>query len=142
MVKRLAILIIVVSFTIGIIYYALDRNNANSELISGGTATHMYQGEGVIVEISDDTEVITVELKTMESKEFSFDSDNVYLDYSKVQHMDKVNVGDTIRFYFFKWHVENANIKVQYIYLNPWTSRIQVKPIVYINCKVQYVKEQ
>ena len=116
MAKRLILLFITVSFiVIGMVFY-IFHNKANHKLVSGGSATHMYHSEGLITELSNDPEIITVELKTIEGNGFSFDSDTVYLNYSHVQHIDNIDVNDTIKFYFFKWDVENTNIKVQYVY--------------------------
>ncbi len=112
---------IITSIIIGVIFSVLyiKKKDNDNELMSGGLNTHMYHCEGVISEKSDELKMITVELDSMKSQNhsFNFNSSKVQLDYSEVQYMDEVNVGNTIIFYFFKWNIKDTNIKVQNIYL-------------------------
>lgn len=101
--------------TIALIFYVVQSRHAKSNLISGGTGTHMLHSEGIILEISDDIKEITVELKQTGSDTSFANFEEIYLDYSKVQQMDELNIGDTVVFYYFGWDIDKAKVKVQYI---------------------------
>lgn len=117
MVKRLAILFCSVLMVICIACCVIYRKKADDELTSGGPYSHTYNCKGLIVDISDDTKVITVKLNRMDVENFSFISDNMYLDYSRANHLDDISIGDPIKFSFFLWNVENTTIQVQDIYI-------------------------
>lgn len=113
--KKMFIIMLIIILCV--IFYVSYIKKNDKELISGGTNTHMYHCEGIISEKSDKFRVITVDLDPVKLQNQLFNSSKVQLDYSKAQHIDEVNVGDTIIFYFFKWDIKNTNIKVQNIYL-------------------------
>lgn len=123
MVKKLIILFIAILLGIFIIFCIIHRNDGNSKLTSGGPYTHTYTCEGFIVDISDDREIITVKLNETDVENFSFASDHMHLDCSNANHLDDVNAGDTIKFSFFLWNVEDTNIKIHDVYLTDEGSR-------------------
>lgn len=107
----------VIFVALGVSIYILHLKWSRDQLVSGGPGTHMYQSTGIIIDVSDEDQIITVELDPIESEYSSVLSNVMQLDCSKAQHKDDVQIGDMIIFYYFKWDVENTTTKVQYVYL-------------------------
>jgi hypothetical protein len=105
-----AVVIIIILF----VFAFFNRNSSSGELTSGGKYSHMYRAEAEIIDISEDSETLTVELI---SEEEFIDTDTLILDYSDAYRMDEVKVGDTIFFYYFIWEVEDNNVKAEEIFV-------------------------
>lgn len=115
MVKRYAFIICAVVIIIIVFVFAFfNRNSSSSEWTSGGKYSHMYRAEAEIIDISEDSETLTVELI---SEEEFIDTDTLILDYSYADRMDEIKVGDTIFFYYFIWEVEDNNVKAEEIFV-------------------------
>lgn len=115
MIKKTLKIIIFILLIILICMLIYKYKNENSmDLVSGDNGDHWFHLRGTILEKKDDTLLVELD-KSTENTKF-FNSEQISLDCSKYSvSLDSFFVDDNIIFYFFKYNIDENNVKVEKI---------------------------
>lgn len=109
------LLSIIVLILIGFKSYIFKENRQNMELYVGGDDySHLFHLSGIVVE--KDFNTLLVELNDTDESILLFNEKEISLDCTKCK-MDlmEASEGDIIKFYFFKYNIEDGKVKVESI---------------------------
>lgn len=107
--KNVIILFAIILFFILIFLYF---KNYNSNFIIGGDDPNFLSA--VILEIPDNSKALIVQLESSSLNSKYFEEETLILDCShEWLSIQDLQVGDVIRFYFFKTQINGNNVKVQ-----------------------------
>lgn len=108
-------LLILIFIMLGIKWSITEENSQVMNLHSGGDDnSHWFHLTGIVFDKTSDT--LLIELNDTDESISFFDTSKVSLDCTKCKKdLEQISEGDVIKFYFFKYNIDNGTVKAESI---------------------------